>query len=507
MHRSSPQDRRAPLAVLAAVLLVVAAACTTIAGRATPASQGPTSAAALSVSPGAGRTHVHDVGTSPAPAPDLRFLSDVYDLTPSGPLAEPATITLRLANPVPQDDAVVVATRERTGDPWSYLPAQLSADRATVTFTTTHLSFFGLLGYSLSNMIKAFKTDFIDGIDGGATQSVAKPSCAGESQARGDGYRITSDSTDAVYWCFGEDGGKRILKVTDHRRYPLLVAHPNMRVISNDYDRGQLSSLSKLASGANAIIAPGATAVFDADLQPGDSEGIQTQFDGLGQSLYAIQAGATALVQILTRFGVGSGIRLVDTINSIVAEESCADSLGKGSGAVIAGCFSAKDILDAFGVKGLLIAPIMVAGPVIAFFRSEWNALVDQFNGHSVYRIALTRAKPALSLSAFVGQWIGHTRIVTITASGHGTESIGDGCCDPVIDLSFQLSNPNGTATDATATMTVTSVTLHDWPSDEPAPTVGQRGTLRLSQGVITEPITQANYCDTAAGEQGTCGA
>lgn len=490
------------IAGVVAVCLALAACTTT--GQAVPAA---TATSGVGVDVRGVSAHTSDVGPSPAPGPDVRFLSDVYDLTPSGPLAKPATITIRLAQPVPSDDAVVVVTREHATDPWDYLPADLDANRTAVTFTTTHFSLFSVLAYSLSGAVATFKRDFADGIDGGATQTVDKPRCDNESAARGDGYTISSDSTDTVYWCFGEDNGKRILKVIDHRRYPLLVAHPGMHVVDDGYDWAQWSSLSRLDSGSNAIIAPGGTAVFSADLQPGGTEGVQTQIDGLGQSLYALQTGVTSLVEILTRFGAGSDSNPVKIADTLLSSQSCADSLGKGSGDVIAGCFSPKDILDAFGTKGLLLAPIMAAGPLVAFFHSEWNAIVDQFNGHSIYRILIKRARPAVTFAAFTGQWIGHTRDVTITSDGHGTESIGDGCCDPVIDLTFQLSNPNGSAGDATATMTVTSVTPHDWPSDEPLPTVGQQGTLRLSQGVVTEPITQTTYCDNAAGMQGTCGA
>jgi hypothetical protein len=492
------------MSVLAVVVFLVVTACTTT-GRAIPAAK---AVGGITVDVRGVTARARDVGTGAAPAPDVHLLSHVYDITPSGPLSRPATITVRLARSVPTDDVIVIATRERPGDPWDYLPAHLSTDRTTVTFTTTHFSLVTVLGYDLSSAIDTFKRDFIDGIDGGATQTVDKPSCDKEPAARGDGYTITSDTTNTVYWCLGEDNaGKRILKVTDHRRYPLLVAHPNMRVVSNAYDWAQWSSLSRLDSGADAIIAPGGTAVFNADLRPGGSEGVQTQIDGLGQSLYALQTGVTTLVEILTRFGAGSGVKAVEIADKILAAQSCVGSLGKGSGAVIAGCFDAETILDAFGAKGLLLAPIMVAGPIVAFFQSEWNAIVDQFNGHSVYRVVISRAKPAVTLATFVGQWIGHTRGITITSDGRGTESIDDGCCDPIVDLTFKFSKPGGSPTNATAIMTVTSVALHDWPSDEPAPTVGQSGTLRLNHGVITEPITQTNYCDEAAGAQGTCGA
>jgi hypothetical protein len=114
------------------------------------------------------------------------------------------------------------------------------------------------------------------------------------------------------------------------------------------------------------------------------------------------------------------------------------------------------------------------------------------------------------SLGTFAGTWSGHTRGLTITPTGHARESIGDGCCDPIIDLTFQLSRPAGTWLNATVTATVISVAVHDKSAFAPGhrpPHLGQKGQLRLRDGVITEPLTGTLYCDMAADLKGTCGA
>ncbi|MFI6099216.1 hypothetical protein ACIA8G_26995 [Lentzea sp. NPDC051213] len=459
------------------------------------------------VAPGVEVT-TRDLGAATAPTPEVHFLSNLYELSPSGPLPSPATATIRLQNPVLEGDVVVVARRQTSAGEWEYLPATVAQDRASVSFTTDHFSEFGLLGFDLGKAIDAFKRDFIDGLTGGLTQTADKPTCDNEQRARGDGYSVTSDSKDTLFWCLGADNaGHRILKVTNNRRYPLLASHRGMDVIDNAIDYGQLSSLSRVIAGDKAVIAPGATVAFNADLSPGTSARITTEADAIGQSLYALQTGVTALLQILTRFGAGSGIKAVDTFNKMLQSKSCLDALGKGSGAMISGCLDAKQIMDAFGYKGLLLAPVMVAGPIVAFFNSQWNAIVDQFNGNSIYRVEVVREKPALSLSAFAGQWIGHTRSLTITADGKATEHVNDGCCRAVIDLTFTLSNPQGSPGAATATITVTSVQLHDWTGAKPAPKVGQVATIKLADGVITEPLAGGTYCDQVKQLAGVCGA
>lgn len=112
--------------------------------------------------------------------------------------------------------------------------------------------------------------------------------------------------------------------------------------------------------------------------------------------------------------------------------------------------------------------------------------------------------------AAFAGTWVGHTRVLRINRSGRAKESIGSGCCDPVVDLELHLSRPRGNARRASIRARVTAVHVHDGSaySDEyPAPHVGQTRRLRLRRGVITEPITGTNYCNRAAGLRGTCGA
>jgi hypothetical protein len=187
-------------------------------------------------------------------------------------------------------------------------------------------------------------------------------------------------------------GSQALITVVDHRRYPFEIAHPGFGVYrTSRVHKLEAASLSHVGSGAASILASGDSITYEADLQPGRRAIVQTQFDGLGQSLEAIQVGAQALTDILARFGAGSGRKAVDDFAKLLSIRSCADALGKGSGALISGCFDPKDMLEAFGAKGLLLAPVMAIGGVVAFLHGQWNALVDQFNNHDKYMIVLTR--------------------------------------------------------------------------------------------------------------------
>jgi hypothetical protein len=130
---------------------------------------------------------------------------------------------------------------------------------------------------------------------------------------------------------------------------------------------------------------------------------------------------------------------------------------------------------------------------------------------HAAPRQVEAKAAPKkATLATFAGDWAGHTRGLTITRGGHARESIGSGCCDPVVDLALTLSHPRGNSHIASVAVRVTSVQVHDasaYSSSYPAPQVGQTGRLELRHGVITEPVTGTNYCNVRTQAKGTCGA
>lgn len=113
----------------------------------------------------------------------------------------------------------------------------------------------------------------------------------------------------------------------------------------------------------------------------------------------------------------------------------------------------------------------------------------------------------AVTLAAFRGTWSGHTRSLTISAAGQGHEHTDNGCCEPVIDLTFQLSNPQGAnPTHATATATVTAVQIGPGWGATPPPVLGQHGTVSIDGGLITDQLSDTHFCDAAEDAKNTCG-
>jgi hypothetical protein len=415
--------------------------------------------------------------------PHLRYVkvfSRTYRLTPSGPLAHPQEVRVRLTRRVPPGWAIVVATAETSRGPWSYLPATLSADRRTAVFTTVHHSIFTVIGEDVGSLLGFFKTEFLDGLSSGATASAARPSCAGESAAR-SGYTLQSSVGPTVYWCFGMDSaGQRILRVVNNRLYPLEIQHPGLTVAEQPaIDYGSLASLSHLLSGRLSILAPGGEIGYRVSLTPGQVAGARTTVDGFGQGLFALQTGINALLAILTRFGAGGASKGITAMNTALGDTACADALSAANpGSILASCLSPKDMIDDFGTSGLLLAPLAAAGGLADFFASEFQGLHDIWTQEDQYTIIVRGQAAVPVLGQPVGdfgynsQGFGEVRPITVfnggdptglvtgitwsswggsTATGTGTsdyvgpnQTVAGGTQEPVTIVAFDLGTCGG---------------------------------------------------------------
>ena len=111
------------------------------------------------------------------------------------------------------------------------------------------------------------------------------------------------------------------------------------------------------------------------------------------------------------------------------------------------------------------------------------------------------------SFSAFTKSWYAHTSFLTVSRTGAVDESVGDGCCDPIIDLRYQLSNPRQEGSAWAADAKVTWVKLHHYTDRRPPPKVGDTYQVRVENGFFYPfSISDWRYCDQAV-QPGQCGA
>lgn len=115
------------------------------------------------------------------------------------------------------------------------------------------------------------------------------------------------------------------------------------------------------------------------------------------------------------------------------------------------------------------------------------------------------RPAPAATLATFAGAWGGHTRGLSITASGRGDESADDGCCSREYRLTFRIVSVSGTLTRATALYRVLGFMRYEGVTG--GIRVGELGKLVLKDGIVTNTLTDDYFCSGPGWATGACGA
>jgi hypothetical protein len=329
-----------------------------------------------------------------ADAPRLHgasVVSGTYLLSHAGP----QTVTLPLKAALPTGDAVVVASAAKPGGPWSYLPATVAQSGRSVTFTATGPSRLTVLGLAVAPLEQDFKLFFGGSLDGAAGMPVNRPSCPGQ-QAALSGYQVQASQGSAISWCLGMRGGNRVLMMVNDRTYPLEIAHPGMPVTeSASADSFQLTSLSHTLSGSYSILEPGQQIGYGVTPPTGSVDKASTQFDGLGESLFALQAAMSALLEILSELGPANAATLGRIMNVATGLSGCADALtARDPVALMSGCLSPVELVRIFqaaglGTTGWLLAPVVAADGVAAFFENKWDRIHNVLIGQDDYTIVV----------------------------------------------------------------------------------------------------------------------
>jgi hypothetical protein len=202
------------------------------------------------------------------------------EISPGGQLPSPVTLTFAVDQPLPTDGSIAVATTEGSDKPWSLVEAQVSDDGRTVTVQTDHLSLWTIVKLNVEEAIKTFKDMFLGPLSAGFAEEVSKPSCPNEAGARQDGFTISTNGPDTVYWCFGLDGDQRVLKVVNRRRYPLELQTSGLTPLSFRPVSHGVEQLAKW--GEETILIPFQEVTFRVD--PSGQARLSSSTSGLAPS-------------------------------------------------------------------------------------------------------------------------------------------------------------------------------------------------------------------------------
>lgn len=474
----------------------------------------------------------------------LAPLGPVVEITPAGKVhGTPITLRFKLSRRVSSQE-VLLAVRESSGSEWTLMKPVVSPDGTYASVTTDHLSEWQPIEYNIAQAISDFKEFFLNGLSSDFFIQAKKPTCDNESQARSEGYSIMSSAIATLYWCFGMENNRRVLKVVNHESFPLEVIHPGLTVAHIESFSLELDQLARLGSGKTTILYPFEEVDFTLDLPPGGKADLATEFSGYAQSIYQFQVGVEALVSVFSRFGFGTeGIaksatqtdfyKIVTYMGAWLKVKDCLSAFGPvldpkpDGGKMITGCFEPKQIIEALGWKGWLLAPIMAFGSLLEFFRSELNAFTDLVLGRDKYQIIVSRLNTQAILDSYAGEWYVHTYRLTIKSDGTGSsiEALGpcttsyydtsscteyqtfrftvnsDGSLSGIlVNVWYTYSDPdNGVATDTPYTGT---------PASADTVAIGEvqfklshSGDHLLSQKWRTSNEAPNYLCDTYAGE------
>lgn len=357
----------------------------------------------------------------------------VTSITPRGKLPAPVQVTLPLDYKATSNDLVLVAVNHsHTADGWTYQNGTLTADKQHITFTVTELSWFTPFWTDLVGMVNELKEQFFDGMTSNVFAEAKPPSCQNEPSARSDDYKISSDNKDTIFWCFGIEDGKRVLKVVNHRKYPLVIKTSNMTI----KDRGHADlDLSQFVNGGNDVMLNGGDqAIFVVNKLDYDTMArLNTDISKVSLGLHALDVLVSVLAQVILKVNPHAMGKASEFMEFFFDSKECVGALGDitNMGNFFAKCFTWDILKEAFNWQVALAAPVMTAFSVINLGQATASAIADSGNGKSKYQVTITRPKPNPFRSFYLdgNSWHVHGQDIWVELNGTGKMTNEQGPC------------------------------------------------------------------------------
>jgi lysophospholipase L1-like esterase len=419
-----------------------------------------------------------DVVADDAPVPDEvteiaeQLASYRVDLTDDDALTGPVTLEV----PVPDDvdRSQVLAVHVADDGTMALLPVTVSDTGVTVTVTAFSWVWLGVIRETIGEVAGTIW----HGLTADLFADAEAPVCTDEDDARDDGWTITSDDTDTVYWCLGVEEGQRTLTVVNNRRYPMILTYGDGMFVSTppDLDTTLSDLLSTVTTRGRQVIV-GPTESVEFLVAPGNRETfVRTEFDGLGASLNNLWFGLQLAANFLTRFGAApAATRTEDLLRLVLSAPDCINAVRSlNPGAAIA-CLDLSLIARAGTLAALGAVAIFTTG-LIAFFRNSFAGLLDLIRGRDRYEITIGRGAidPDVDL--------GPTVMLVVDTSG----SMGD----PDAAGTIKIDGARSSLLDFLGALPVgTNLGLRTYPS----------GSGDCGDGFLRFPVVARNPIDMAA--------
>lgn len=338
---------------------------------------------------------------SPALATNI---SPTYQISPSGALQSPITIQLPLKRAVPAGSKLTVMTTDSPGGPWTPLMATLSQDGKSVSIHVDHLSFFDILWLDISALLNDFKKTFVDAFMPVSFKGATPPTCQNGNQARQDNYSITSTpGRNVLYWCFGLENGKRVLKAVNNRVFPISMLHPSLteNTVSPIPFWQHIEQIDANLR-QEVLLLPGGEADFTADVGIGKKGHLQTQWDAGADMIVGFQMAIETLAAIFVFFGYKAPVAIA-TIGAVLDSGDCASvltdiitTLHPNPGQFFKNCLSPENLKEVYGkVWAGLFGLVLSAGDIIDYLVGSSAGLIDSLLMRDQYEVTITHPAPS----------------------------------------------------------------------------------------------------------------
>ncbi len=298
------------------------------------------------------------VGLALAPDPKPTGLLDVLrplgpeaTVTVQGQLAKSATVTFPAPASLSPDTLppVVVWKDSDVGSQW--LPTSWRPGDREVNAETDHFSGGFLAGIDINKWAHERAVAFRDYITG--RSAVGQPACGDEAAARSGGVTVTSDNGDRVKWCFGVEGGHRVVKVANNLRTFAQVTYPaTWKVvagldvsISDDALAPALGVAAVTRTGtASRIVGGGDTLTLE--VPDGASGQVTTEISVLAWLASAIQFGAEVYAAVASAAGGAAKPAAMTALDKVKRLLLTGDAGDKSLSAMWACTHDIRDLTD-----------------------------------------------------------------------------------------------------------------------------------------------------------------
>jgi hypothetical protein len=336
------------------------------------------------------------------------------------PVVEPIQIELtgaRLRGPVEvriplpagtSPSATLVALHIHSGGAVEALDGRYDSSTNTMSMSVASFSILGIFRIALDKL-KAIARSVLSALTGGLVTDSRPPDC----QPGGDqgGWHL-SQVGNSVWSCYEPSADGRAVKITNKRRYGLVVVWPSGVAAPTSQRADFTAQLSQLVTfGNEVVLGPGDTAQFDipATSKPAT---LAVKYDGFTQAMSSLIVSADILSAISAHMPWAKfkssktfldALRLKDCVS--VAGTDLRAAAGNPAGTItrlLTSCFNAQLLKTVFGnvIGSVLAAPIATVLGTVAFFITSGEAAVDLVIGATDSTVTrpqngLHSAKPA----------------------------------------------------------------------------------------------------------------